>query len=32
MRTFREKLSLNYVFIQLVTLILEVFCSQFLKL
>lgn len=32
MRTFCEKLSLNYVFIQLVTLILEVFCSQFLKL
>lgn len=28
MRTFWEKLSLDYVFTQLVTLILEVFCSQ----
>ncbi len=32
MRTFCEKLRLNYAFIQMVTLILEVFCSQFLKL
>lgn len=30
--TLCKKLRLNYVFIQLVTLILKVFCSQFLKL